>query len=194
MPSAASGWRTWTGHRAPTAAKRIPCAAPPRTVRSGRGRSVRQTTQSRYTTPYLALTTKKVLCPWSLPDRLCLTTPSCNCWIRSPSGPFNAGSIAVTATHTPLTVLYWQTASQLNCLPHSYARDPPARSGVRQLGQACQALVSRVALTSVGSKMKGGRSLCAVYMCAFLHIHTYSHMYVRDRKREKASESEGVTY
>jgi len=54
--------------------------------------------------------------------------------------------------------------------------------------------VSRAALMSVGSKMKGGHSLCAVYMCACVYIYIHSHMYVSDRKRGKASESEGVTY
>jgi len=58
---------------------------------------------------------------------------------------------------------------------------------------ACPTLVSRAALTSVGSKMKGGRTFCVVYMCACVYIYTHSHMYVSDRKREKASESEGVT-
>ena len=79
MSSAASDQRTWMRHRAPTAAKRIPCVTPPRTVRSRRGRSMNQTARSRSTTPYLALTTMKVLCPWSLPCRLCSTTPSHSC-------------------------------------------------------------------------------------------------------------------
>jgi len=49
--------------------------------------------------------------------------------------------------------------------------------------------VSRAALTLVGSKMKGGRSLCAVYMCARVYTYTHSHMYVSDRKRGKTSEA-----
>ena len=44
--------------------------------------------------------------------------------------------------------------------------------------------MSRAALTSVGSKMKGGRTFCVVYMCACVYIYTHSPMYVSDRKRE----------
>jgi len=37
--------------------------------------------------------------------------------------------------------------------------------------------------------MKGGRSLRGVYMCACVYMYTHSHMYVSDRKRQKARES-----
>ena len=78
------------------------------------------------------------------------------------------------------------------CFPFGYAGESPAPNDVWQRGQACPTLVSRAALTSVGSKMKGGRRLCVVYMCAFVYRYTHSHctwVTEREEKHQKARES-----
>jgi len=191
MSSAASGRSALTGHRIPTAAKRIPCAAPPTTVRGGRSRSTSQTARSRSTTPYLTLTTTKVLCHWSLPCRLCLTTPCRSCQSRLPSGFFNAGSFAATATTTQPTVLSQRATStrfstrlrRRSTSPRGYRA---ARPSVPDAHESRGAHVGRV------EDEGQSQFVYSIHVCVRIYIHTLT-LYVSDRKGEKTSESEGVT-
>ena len=161
-------------------------------MRSGRGRSARQTARSRSTTLNLAPTTTKVLCHWSLPCRPCLTTPSRSCWSQSPSGSFNAGSIPATASNGTPAVLPQRAAStrpstRLRRRSTSLRGCQATRTSVPDACESCGAHVGRV------ENEGQSQFVCSIHVCVCIYLHTLT-LYVSDRKREKASESEGVTY
>jgi len=151
---ASSGLCLWMGRRALTAAKRIPCAAPPTTARSAQCRSTRPTAWFRFTTPSSADNYESIVsleialqqvfdhAKSQLPEEV--KKRVIQHWQFCGHGDnLNAGRPAVAGGP-------WRPCSLLQ----GHTRDPPARADVGQRDQACPSLVRHGAPPTVHCRQR----------------------------------------